>query len=478
MLDVARLTIAEAGSAFRSGQLSPVALTEAYLQRIEQLNPVLNCYITVTAEGALLAAHKAAEELAAGTDRGPLHGVPLAHKDLFASAGVRTTAGSRIHADRVPRHDATALRRLGEAGAVSLGKLNMLEFAYGVVHPDYGPARNPWDLQRSPCGSSSGSAVAVAAGLCLGSLGSDTGGSIRLPAAWCGIVGLKPTYGLVSRAGVDPLSWSLDHVGPMTRTAQDAALLLEAVAGYDPADPGSSPHARFRAADLDLVDPARLRVGVPRAMVESGVEREVRQLVEAAIDRLAGMGMAVDPIETPEVDELLAAELVILFAEAAAYHQPWLRTRPQDYSDLTRDRLEAGTAVPAIHYLNAQRVRRAAVEAFARIHRQVDLLALPGAPTTAMRLDETTLRINGEEVDAFRGLVRITGAFNVTGAPAVSVPCGWTAGGLPVGLQFAGRPFEDHVVLAAARAYQTAHGEALRLPPIAAATNRGTRPAG
>lgn len=468
MVDVTTLTLAEAAAAFRAGRLSPVELTQAYLDRIARHDSTLNSYITVTGETALAEAQAAADELARGIDRGPLQGIPIAYKDLIHTKGVRTTSGSRILADRVSDRDATVVTALSKAGAVSLGKLNMLECAYGVVHDDYGPALNPWDLEHSSGGSSSGSGVAVAAGLCLASLGTDTGGSIRCPASWCGIVGHKPTYGLVSRAGLDPLSWTLDHVGPMTRTVQDAALLLEAIAGYDPADPGSAPAARFRAADLDEVNPTTLRVGVPRELLDIGVDGEIRRAVEAAIEQLAGLGMRVTEVVLPNVEELVAAEFVIISAEASAIHQPWLRTRPEDYSPLTRDRLEAGCAIPAVHYLNAQQARRTMAEAVWRLHEQVDLLALPAMPVAAPRQDQERLLIDGVETDDFRTLIRITGPFNVLGAPAVSVPAGWTQTGLPIGLQLTGRPFEDHVVLAAARAFETARGEALRLPEAVA----------
>jgi aspartyl-tRNA(Asn)/glutamyl-tRNA(Gln) amidotransferase subunit A len=304
----------------------------------------------------------------------------------------------------------------------------------------------------------------VAAGLCLGALGTDTGGSIRIPAAWCGVVGHKPTYGLVSRHGVDALSWSLDHVGPMTRTVQDAALLLEGMAGFDPLDPGSASTGHFRASDLETVDVRRLRVGVPRELLETGVDGEVRAIVERALEQLQGCVASVVQMELPSSDELLAAEFVILFAEAAAVHQPWLRTRPADYAPLTRDRLEAGSAIPAIHYIDAQRRRRVLVDQFAKLHESFDVLALPAVPTPAMRLTDTSLTIDGRETDVFHGLIRLTGPFNVTGAPAVSVPCGWTSNGLPVGLQLTGRHFEDHVVLAAARAFEQAFGQAVRLP--------------
>ncbi len=463
-IDVGSLTLAEAGAAFRRGQFSPLQLTTAYLQRIEQLDPQLNSFITVTADAALAAAKQATDELASGTDRGALHGIPIAYKDLIATAGIRTTSASRVHARRIPDADATVVQALTAAGAISLGKLNMLECAYGVVHPDFGPALNPWRLTHSSGGSSSGSAVAVAAGLCLAALGTDTGGSIRMPAGWCGIVGHKPTYGLVSRHGVDALSWSLDHVGPMTRSVQDAALLLEHMAGHDPLDPGSAPAAEFHAAELDAVDVRQLRVGVSRDMLDRHTDAEVRGIVDRALQQLGGCVGSIDVAELPSNDELLETEFVILFAEAAAIHQPWLRTRPSDYAPLTRERLEAGSAIPAIHYIDAQRRRRVLVDQFARLHERFDLLALPSTPVPALGLEDTGLTINGEPGDALEAFIRVTGPFNVTGEPAVSVPCGWTSEGLPVGLQLAGRHFEDHLVLAAARAFETAHGEALRLP--------------
>ena len=472
MVDVSRLTISEAGAAFRGGRFTPLDLTRAYLQRVERFDPALNSYVTVTTTAAHAAAQRATDELARGIDRGPLHGIPLGYKDLFATAGIRTTAGARILADRVAARDATVVRRLAEAGAVMLGKLNMLEFAYGVVHPDFGAAHNPWNLQHSSGGSSSGSAVATAAGLCLAALGTDTGGSIRQPAAWCGIVGHKPTYGLVSRTGVDPLSWTLDHVGPMTRTVDDAAVLLEAIAGHDPADPGSAPRASFRAADLDAVDPGRLRVGVVRDLLDHGVDREIRAVVEGAIDRLSALGMTVEPVEIPGLRDMVSVEMVIISAEASAFHLPWVRTRAEDYAPLTRDRLEAGMAIPAVHYLEAQRVRRTLIEAVARLHEHVDLLVLPSTPIAAPDMHGGIDDVDGEPVDdepgdRLRGAIGLTGPFNVTGAPAVSVPCGWTADRLPVGLQITGRPFEDHVVLAAARAFEAAWGATLDLPESA-----------
>ncbi len=464
MIDVSAMTVARAAAAFRAGRFSPRDLAETYLKRVRELDGALNSYLTVTSDAALSAAERAAEELARGIDRGPLHGIPVAYKDLFDTAGVRTTAASRIYAHRVPDRDAEVVRALSNAGVVPMGKLNMLEFAYGVVHPDYGPARNPWNLERSSGGSSSGSAVAVAAGLCLAALGSDTGGSIRMPAAWCGVVGFKPTYDLVSRAGVVPLSWSLDHVGPLTRTAYDAALMLEAMAERPD---GIRDRGRgFQAAALDDVDVPHLRIGVPRQLLDTGVDDAVRRVVEDALSDLAECGMAVEDVSLGDADDILAAELTILFAEASAFHIRWLRERAEDYAPLTRDRLEAGIAIPAVHYINALRAREAIVGAFRDVFRNVDLVALPSAPTTAIRLDETSLSINGAPVDIFRGLIRITGPFNLTGTPAISVPCGCAPDGLPVGLQLAGPWHADHVVLAAARAFEERRAAPLRLPPL------------
>ncbi len=466
MLDVSKLTIVEAGRAFRSSEFTPLELTQVYLDRIAEFDSELNSFITVTPESALAAARAATDELSRGVDRGPLHGIPIAYKDLIATAGVRCSSGSRILSDRIPDHDATVVQFLRKSGAVSLGKLNMLEFAYGVVHPDYGPALNPWNIDYSSGGSSSGSGVAVAAGLCLGALGTDTGGSIRIPAAWCGVVGLKPTYGLVSRAGVDPLAWSLDHVGPMTRTAIDAALLLEGMAGFDPHDPASVPGVAFRAIDVEAVNLSNLRVAVPREWLETGIDDVTKQRFESTLEQLAKTGAQIERVSIDLIDDLLAAEMTIMFSEAAAVHQPWLRAHAKDYSPLTLDRLVTGSAIPAVHYINAQRARRMLIEKFKKIHEQFDLLVTPASPTGAIRNDATMLHIGMEEVDIFRGLVRITGPFNLTGAPAISVPCGMAGDGLPMAIQFVGRAFEDHVVLAAAAGLEDAMSLRPELPVI------------
>ena len=449
--DLPFLTIAEAAVAIEKRDLSPLELTEALLARIQALNPSLNAYITVAAEEALARAREAQEEVARGHYRGPLHGIPLALKDVFATAGMRTTAGSRILADWLPQEDALVVRRLRETGAVILGKLNMHEFAYGVtsINPHYGPVRNPWDQERIAGGSSGGSAAALAVGLCLGSLGSDTAGSIRIPAALCGVVGLKPTYGLVSRQGVVPLAWSLDHVGPMARTAEDVAILLAAIA-----DTGSHGYRE------DLKGEVRgLRVGLPRRYFFEGVEPEVLAAVEAAARTLEGLGMAVEEMELPGAEEALAARSAIGFAEATAYHLPNLRSRPQDYGPDVRLLLEQGLLYPAVHYVQAQRFRRRFGEDLRNLLQRWDILVTPTTPAAADPIARGTS-------DESRRLIRFTGPFNLAGLPACSLPCGFTGEGLPVGLQIIGRPSEEGTMLRVAHAYQQATHWHLCRPPV------------
>jgi aspartyl-tRNA(Asn)/glutamyl-tRNA(Gln) amidotransferase subunit A len=461
--DVTVLSIAQAANLIRRKDLSPVELAQACLERIGSLDARLRAFITVTREQALVAAQRAASAIALGNLKGPLHGIPLALKDLFDTAGVRTTAGSKIMADRVPREDAEATARLKAAGAVILGKLNMHEFAYGAtgVNPHYGAALNPWDPTRISGGSSSGSGAAVAAGMALGALGTDTGGSVRIPAALCGITGLKPTYGRVSRRGVIPLSWALDHVGPMARTAIDAALILKAIAGHDPGDETSSEEPVPDYAKM-LEDPRLrgLRVGVPHEYFFDVVDAEVLAAVRGAISALGEMGAQVSEVSLPQIAEAPAAVNAIMLPEALAYHRRWLAERPQDYGDDVRSRLEMGLLYPAVSYIEAQRLRSLIVKKWReRVFDRVDLLAVPTTPVPAPGLEEGDLQ-------ATLTLVRFTNPFNLVGLPAVSVPCGFTSGGLPIGLQLVGRWFEEGTVLAAAHAYQQATDWHKRVPPL------------
>ncbi|HET7037246.1 MAG TPA: amidase [Thermomicrobiaceae bacterium] len=462
--ELCRLSLDEAAELVKRREASPVALTEAALARIDQLNPILNAFITVTAESALEEARAAEREIAGGRYRGPLHGIPLSLKDLYCTKGVRTTGGSRLLRDFVPDEDATAARKLRESGAVLLGKNAMLELAYGEEHPDYGATRNPWDIEFGTNGSSSGSAAAVAAGLGYGSLGSDTGGSIRLPAAWCGIVGLKPSYGLVSRAGVLPLSWSLDHAGPMTRTVRDCALLLQAIAGYDPADPTSSrrPVPDY-TAELDRV-PRDLTAGVFAAEPDDGVLPEVRAALDAATQALRDAGISVREVRQPHPEQAARALLALLYAEASSYHLPWLRQRPDDYSANTRERLELGALLPATTYLSAQRARRTIIAAYQQLMREVDILLTPPAPTASYRLGGASIAPVGPEGDRMGRLIRFSGPFDLTGLPAIAVPAGLTGEGLPLGVQLAARPFAEATLFQAAQVVEQALKDRLPRP--------------
>ena len=445
------LTIAEARELIDQRKVSPVELTRTMLERIERLDLQLNSFITVTAERALAEAELAETRLREGATIGPLHGIPIALKDLFDTAGVRTTGGAKIWGDRVPERDATVVARLRASQAVLLGKLNMHEIAFGVTtqNPHYGACRNPWDTNRIPGGSSGGSGAAVAAGLCYGSLGSDTGGSIRIPSSLCGIVGLKPTYGRVSRAGVLPLCWTLDHVGPMVRSVRDAALLLLVIAGPDPADPACAAGPVPNYLETLEMGAGGLRIGLPRRHFYEQVEPEVLESVEAAVEVLQREGATVKDVDIPNIELAGSAFQVIILSEAAAYHQRTLRERLQDYGADVRMRLEPGELYAATHYVNAQRLRTRVVQGFLDALSDVDVLVAPTLPVTAPE-------IPGPKVETPNPLTRFTYPGNMAGLPALSLPCGFDAAGLPIGLQITGRPFDEATVLRAGRAYERA----------------------
>jgi aspartyl-tRNA(Asn)/glutamyl-tRNA(Gln) amidotransferase subunit A len=466
--DLCDLPLLDVAAKIRARQISPVDVTKSVLARIDALDATFNAFVTVLAEQALDDARDAEREILAGRYRGPLHGVPVSLKDLFATEGVRTTAGSRVLADHIPDHDATVVERLRMAGAIVVGKTNMLEFAYAAVHPDYGPTRNPWDPARSSSGSSSGSAVAVATGMGYGSIGSDTGGSIRLPAAYCGIVGLKPTYGRVSRHGGIPVSWSADHFGPVTRTAGDAAALLGAIAGEDPRDPtsGRVPVPDYVAALGGGL--AGKRIGVSERYLRHHVDPAVLEMVEQAIATLEGLGAAVEEISLPPPSEAVAALLAILMPEATVYHLPWLREQPESYSAAVRERLELGAVTPAVSYIQGQQARRRVIDAFLAAMEPVDLLVTPTGPTAATLLEGDLTTSDEADPQVLAALIHFCGPFNLTGLPAVSIPCGFTPGGLPVGMQLVGKPWQEGSILAAAHAYQQATDWHHRLPALLA----------
>jgi aspartyl-tRNA(Asn)/glutamyl-tRNA(Gln) amidotransferase subunit A len=452
------LSARELGALLRSGQASVLEVVEAVLARIQAADPEINAYITVAAEEALADARRCDAELAAGRDRGPLHGIPLAVKDLYDTAGVRTTSGSRILGDRVPVEDAAAVARLRSAGAVLVGKTNLNEFACGVTttNTHYGDTRNPWDLTRSPGGSSGGSAAALAAGLCTLALGTDTGGSIRIPAALCGVVGLKPTYGRVSCRGIMPLSWEQDHAGPMARTVWDVAAVLAAMAGWDSADPASrrAPVPDYVAGLGGGLD--GLRLGVDRDFALRSIGSEVRVAFEAALQVLAELGARVVDVDVPRLEEGMEAGLVIWGAEAAAVHAEWLRTRAEDYDPLVRSRLEPGLALSGAEVARAQRLRRLLQRDLQLLFEEVDLLATPTCALEAPPRGARSVVLDGVEVEVLSALTRFSRVFNLLGLPAISVPCGFTAGGLPLGLQLVGAELDDARVLRAAYGYEQA----------------------
>jgi aspartyl-tRNA(Asn)/glutamyl-tRNA(Gln) amidotransferase subunit A len=458
-----QLSIAEAARCFQAGELSPVQLTRACLERIEALEPKLNAFVTLLAEPAMAEAAEAERRLGRGKRLGPLDGIPFAIKDLYETKGIRTSAGSKILADYVPSEDATCIRRLREQGVVLLGKLNMHEWAFGVttVVSHFGPAHNPWALDRITGGSSGGSGAALAASLCLGSLGSDTGGSIRIPASLCGIVGLKPTFGRVSKHGVVPLSGSLDHAGPMARTVEDAALVLQAIAGPDPHDPTTEdvPVPDYLAALSGEV--RGLRVGVPDKDVLSGVSGDVEASFRAALNTLEGLGVSLVGVEIPTLQQADAIWLAVAGPEAAAFHRRNMEERPEDFSEQVRLRLQLGLQLRAVDYLQGlesqQRLRAEVKEQYAKI----DVLVTPTTGSTASRIEDE-LSASGREVH----LHHLTCPFNLTGQPAISLPCGFDSEGLPAGLQIVGRRFDEETVLRVAHAYEQATDWHLRRPPL------------
>ena len=447
-----RLTIKEASDLMRNGELSPVELTRACLGRIEATEGRLHSFITLLSDEAMEAARGAEAEIRAGRYRGPMHGIPIALKDLYDTAGIRTTSGSWVDYDRTPTEDATTTARLKAAGAILLGKLAMHEFALGG--PDwttpFEPARNPWNLDHITGGSSSGSGASVASGQAMGALGSCTGGSIRGPASFCGIVGLKPTYGRVSRFGVVTLSWSQDHCGPMTWTVEDTAFMLQAIAGHDPKDPTTS-RAPVPDYSLSLREDIRgVTVGLPRHYFfdpDPSVSPEVVAKVEEAVKVLQELGANVEEVTMPSLEYTRAANSVIMVTEAYAFHEPNLKSRPKDFGEIVRGRFRVGGLLTAGDYLQAQRVRQWAKRDFAEALRRVDFLVTP-------TMTQPAAAFEGYDPASTIGGRSFTAPFNVTGLPAISVPCGFTESGLPIGMQIAGRPFDEPGVIQAAYAYQ------------------------
>ena len=467
--DLPFLSMAELARLIRTGEVSPVEATEAYLERIERIDGRVNSYITVCHEEARQAAREAEQAIAAGRYLGPLHGIPVAVKDQFDTAGIRTTYGSSLEWDHVPDRDAVVVTRLKEAGAILLGKLNLSEFALGEsFHHPGGQPRNPWDLSRNPGISSSGSAAATAAFLCATALAEDTGGSTRIPAAWSGLTGLRPTWGLVSRRGVAGVSWSMDTVGPISRSAEDCALTFQAIAGHDPEDPysWSGPVPDYAQELQGGVD--GLRVGVLREKVsEGGLEPEVRQAIESAVAQLGELGATTREVSIPIVENAGAVSKCITDMDGASVHYERLKTRVAEYDHNTRVRLLTAILTPAQAYYKAQKVRTLIRNAVLEALEEVDVIALPTSPTGAPLLPaEAGIKSQEDARSRIAGVRNFTGAFNVANLPALSIPCGFTQDNLPLSLQLVGKPMADGLLLRVAHAYQQATDWHKRRPPL------------
>ncbi len=444
-----------------SGEIPSVDATSAYLERIDRLDGSIGAYWTIDADGALAQAAQADAALQDGRQLGALHGLPVALKDNIDTAGLRTTNGAAFLADRIPDEDAEVTRRLRAAGAVILGKLAMHELAFGATSQNehYGPARNPWDTERVPGGSSGGSGAAVAAGLCAAALGSDTGGSVRIPAALNGISAIRPTSGRISIRGVFPITWTLDTVGPMARTVSDLAALLEVLAGYDPGDPFSvdAPAETYREALGKGID--GLRIGVPRGFFFEDVDDDIVRLVEAAAEVLGSAGASVEEVDLPGTDDAVEAATTMIRAEALAIHRQRLAEDPGGFGEDVRRRLRLGESVTGVDYAEARQRARLWRRRVKRALEQVDILLTPSTGTTAPPADS-------EMIETTRRLVRLTYGWSLAGLPALSVPCGFSGAGLPVGLQLAAAPLGEATVLRAGAAYQHVTDWHLREPGL------------
>ena len=452
MDDIADLDIAGAAKALQSRTFSSLELTEHMLRRIALVDPHLKAFVEVLAEQARASAKKADADIGSGRYRGPLHGIPIAIKALYDTKDVRTNSCSKVRSDYVAQTDSTVVHKLKEAGAVILGIVTTHEFAFGF---DSVPTRNAWNVDHIPSGSSGGTGAAVAAGLCFAGTGTDTGGSIRAPAAANGIAGIKPSYGRVSKAGVTVLSWSLDHAGPLARTVRDLAILLGIMSGADPKDP----HTR----DVPVPDYTKaltgdvrgMRVGVPTNYFFDDVQSAVGEAVMEAIWRLERLGAVIVPIAIPGIDGIVDCWLPIALAEAATYHQHSFRTKADLYGDDVRFLLEAGELTLATTYINAQRVRLAWKSSLKDAMRDVDVIVTPTLPNTAMKVGETMSRIGAREETVFAVSARFCAPFNMAGLPAASIPCGFAPNGLPIGLQIVGKPFDEEMVLKLGHAFES-----------------------
>jgi aspartyl-tRNA(Asn)/glutamyl-tRNA(Gln) amidotransferase subunit A len=470
MIDLTTMTARKLAESVRRKEVAAAEVTRAALERIGRLNDTLRAFITVTGDEAMAAAEQVDRRVTNGHgDALPLAGVPMAIKDSFWTRGVRTTGGTKILADFVPTEDATAVARLRAAGCVLVGKSAMHEMAYGFTsrNPHHGDCRNPWDVSRIPGGSSGGNAAALATAMAFAAVGGDTGGSNRQPAALCGVVGVKVTYGRVSRYGGIPLSWSMDTVGPMARTVGDAAAMLSVMAGYDPKDSTTR-----RDTVPDYTDSLNgglkgLRIGIPHDRFMAMMEPEVGAAIQDALGVLKKEGATFVDVRFPPVDPVVGAHRAIIFSEAAAAHEELIRTRASGFSDEVRPLLQSGLFLTATQYLAAQQARKKTIAAYREVWKPFDVLITPTSPIAAPPIGATTARFGDRDIPLVRAFLDLTLPFNLTGQPAISVPCGFTKAGLPIGLQLVGRPFDEATLFRAAAAYEAATDWHLRTPPLA-----------
>ena len=467
--DLPFLSAIELSRLIERREVSPVEATEAYLERIDQVDSQLNSYVTVCRDEALQSAREAERAIADGHYLGQMHGIPVAVKDQCYTKGIRTTAGSNLMSDFIPDEDATVITKLKQAGSVLLGKANLSEFALGdSFHHPAGTPHNPWNLDRNPGISSSGSAAATAAFLCATSLGEDTGGSTRIPAAWSGLVGLRPTWGLVSRFGVLPVCWSMDAVGPISRTVEDCAITLQAIAGHDPKNPYTSSQPvpdYLRALEGDI---SGLRVGVIQEKVHSDeVDQEVTDAVVAAVAVLGELGAQVEDVSIPLIESAGALSKCLTDADGAGVHYERVKSRGEEYDYNTRVRLITGLLTPASVYYKAQKLRSLMREQILELLERLDVLVMPTAPSAAPKIPEAAgVHSRADAASRISGVRSFTGPFNLASTPAIAVPCGFTSDNLPISLQIAGRPFEDATVMRVAHAYEQATQWHTRRPPI------------
>jgi aspartyl-tRNA(Asn)/glutamyl-tRNA(Gln) amidotransferase subunit A len=458
--NVLNWSLSTLSSAIRKKMISPAEVTNRLLQRIETENPILNCYVTILFEEAKERALEAEKEIMAGNWKGPLHGIPIGIKDIIYTKNIKTTMGSAIFKDFVPDHDAAVVERLKQAGAVIIGKQNTHQFAYGPTgdRSFFGPVRNPHNPSKMTGGSSSGSGAGVAAGLCYGAVGSDTGGSIRIPSAACGVVGMKPTFGRVSKFGVYPLSRTLDHIGPMTRTVQDNAVLLNVLSGYDIRDPFS--------VKSDTEDFTRLLdhgikgsiIGIPSSFFFEKLDIEVEKHIHQALEVLKSLGAEIRPIEIPGLHEIYLAHQTIIRSEAYALHENTLRDCPEQYEEEVKERLLSGLAPKGFEYVQAQQIREIASQVFHKALTEVDVILTPTISILPPDLQQREVYINGHREQVRTSLTRFTGLTNLNGFPSISIPCGLSASALPIGFQFIGKPLDEANLYRFANAYEQESG--------------------